>query len=41
MIHRVSPDGCTGCTLCVDICRIRDKSNASHKALNMEPIGHI
>jgi pyruvate-ferredoxin/flavodoxin oxidoreductase len=39
MIYQVSPDDCTGCTLCVDICPIRDKSNASHKALNMEPIG--
>lgn len=41
MIYQVSPDDCTGCTLCVDICPIRDKSNASHKALNMEPIGPI
>ncbi len=38
MIYQVSPDDCTGCSLCVDICPIRDKSNASHKALNMEPI---
>ncbi|NLD14820.1 MAG: pyruvate:ferredoxin (flavodoxin) oxidoreductase [Gammaproteobacteria bacterium] len=41
MIYQVSPDDCTGCTLCVDICPIRDKSNASHKALNMEPIGPL
>lgn len=38
MMYQVSPDDCTGCSLCVDICPIRDKSNASHKALNMQPI---
>jgi len=35
MTYQVSPEDCTGCRLCVDICPIRDKSNASHKALNM------
>ena len=33
--YQVAPEDCTGCTLCVDICPIRDKSNASRKALNM------
>jgi pyruvate-ferredoxin/flavodoxin oxidoreductase len=37
MTYQVAPEDCTGCTLCVDICPIRDKSNASHKALNMAP----
>ncbi len=37
MSYQVSPEDCTGCTLCVDICPIRDKSNASRKALNMHP----
>ena len=37
MSYQVSPEDCTGCTLCVDICPIRDKSNASHKAINMAP----
>lgn len=37
MIYQVSPDDCTGCTLCVDICPIQDKSNASRKAINMVP----
>jgi len=41
MMYQVSPDDCTGCGLCVDICPIRDKSNASHKALNMQPIEPI
>ena len=36
MSYQVSPEDCTGCTLCVDICPIRDKSNASRKALNMQ-----
>jgi pyruvate-ferredoxin/flavodoxin oxidoreductase len=35
--YQVAPEDCTGCTLCVDICPIRDKSNASRKALNMRP----
>ncbi|MEI7993804.1 MAG: pyruvate:ferredoxin (flavodoxin) oxidoreductase, partial [Methylococcaceae bacterium] len=35
--YQVAPEDCTGCTLCVDICPIRDKSNASRKALNMLP----
>lgn len=37
MTYQVAPEDCTGCTLCVDICPIRDKSNASRKALNMSP----
>ena len=35
MTYQVSPEDCTGCGLCVEICPIHDKSNASHKALNM------
>jgi pyruvate-ferredoxin/flavodoxin oxidoreductase len=35
--YQVAPEDCTGCGLCVDICPIKDKSNASRKALNMEP----
>jgi pyruvate-ferredoxin/flavodoxin oxidoreductase len=35
MSYQVSVEDCTGCGLCADICPIRDKSNASHKALNM------
>jgi pyruvate-ferredoxin/flavodoxin oxidoreductase len=32
--YQVAPEDCT---LCVDICPTRDKSNVSHKALNMAP----
>jgi len=35
--YQVAPEDCTGCGLCVEICPVRDKSNASHKALNMAP----
>ena len=38
MSYQVSPEDCTGCGLCVDICPIRDKTNASRKALNMANI---
>lgn len=37
MTYQISPEDCTGCTLCVDICPIKDKSNVSRKALNMVP----
>nr|VFJ42408.1 MAG: pyruvate-ferredoxin/flavodoxin oxidoreductase [Candidatus Kentron sp. DK] len=33
--YQVSPDDCTGCGLCAEVCPIRDKSNPGRKALNM------
>ncbi len=35
---QVAPDDCTGCGICVDVCPSRDKSDSSHKALDMEPV---
>ena len=35
---QVSPDDCTGCTLCVEVCPVKDKSNVSRKAINMAPV---
>ncbi len=35
MSYQVAPEDCTGCTLCVEACPIRDKSDISHKALDM------
>jgi pyruvate-ferredoxin/flavodoxin oxidoreductase len=32
---QVSPEDCTGCTLCVDVCPAKSKTDANHKALNM------
>ena len=32
---QVSVEDCTGCTLCVEVCPAKDKSNASRKALEM------
>jgi pyruvate-ferredoxin/flavodoxin oxidoreductase len=34
---QVSPQDCTGCQLCVEVCPVRSKSEAKHKAINMEP----
>ncbi len=34
----VSTEDCTGCTLCVEICPVKDKSKVSRKAINMEPL---
>ncbi|HXW57247.1 MAG TPA: 4Fe-4S dicluster domain-containing protein, partial [Candidatus Cybelea sp.] len=34
---QVSPEDCTGCRLCVEACPVKSKSDAKHKAINMEP----
>ena len=32
---QVSPEDCTGCRLCVEVCPVKSKSEAKHKAINM------
>ena len=34
---QVAPEDCTGCTLCVKVCPVKDKTNPKHKALDMVP----
>jgi pyruvate-ferredoxin/flavodoxin oxidoreductase len=34
---QVAPEDCTGCTLCVQICPAKDKTNPRHKAIDMAP----
>jgi len=34
---QVSPEDCTGCAICVDVCPVKNKSAANLKALNMAP----
>jgi pyruvate-ferredoxin/flavodoxin oxidoreductase len=34
---QVSVEGCTGCSICVDVCPVRNKSEARLKAINMRP----
>jgi pyruvate-ferredoxin/flavodoxin oxidoreductase len=34
---QVSPEDCTGCALCVEVCPAKDKSQAGRKAINMAP----
>ena len=34
---QISPEDCTGCTLCVDVCPAKDKTQVGRKALNMAP----
>ena len=34
---QVAPEDCTGCTLCVETCPVKDKSQVGRKALNMAP----
>jgi len=35
---QVSPEDCTGCVLCVEVCPAKDRKQVGRKALNMEPI---
>jgi pyruvate-ferredoxin/flavodoxin oxidoreductase len=32
---QVAPEDCTGCAVCVDVCPVKNKSDASRKAINM------
>ncbi len=32
---QVAPEDCTGCAVCVDVCPVKSKSDASKKAINM------
>jgi pyruvate-ferredoxin/flavodoxin oxidoreductase len=34
---QVAPEDCTGCELCVQVCPVKSKSEAKHKAINMAP----
>jgi pyruvate-ferredoxin/flavodoxin oxidoreductase len=34
---QVAPEDCTGCAVCIEVCPVKSKSDASHKAINMEP----
>jgi pyruvate-ferredoxin/flavodoxin oxidoreductase len=34
---QVSPEDCTGCTLCVEACPVKDKKQSNRKAINMAP----
>ena len=34
-VLKVAPEDCTGCSLCVQVCPAKDKSNPRHKAIDM------
>jgi len=34
---QVAPEDCTGCAVCVEVCPVKSKSDASKKAINMMP----
>jgi pyruvate-ferredoxin/flavodoxin oxidoreductase len=34
---QVAPEDCTGCTLCVEVCPAKDKTQVGRKAINMAP----
>ncbi len=34
---QVAPEDCTGCSLCVEVCPAKDKSNPKHKSIDMAP----
>jgi pyruvate-ferredoxin/flavodoxin oxidoreductase len=33
---QVAPEDCTGCTLCVEVCPVKDKTQVGRRAINME-----
>jgi pyruvate-ferredoxin/flavodoxin oxidoreductase len=35
---QVSPDDCTGCGICVEVCPAKDKTHVKRKAINMRPV---
>ena len=35
---QVSPDDCTGCTVCVAVCPVKSKTDPKQKAINMRPM---
>ncbi|HEV2233564.1 MAG TPA: pyruvate:ferredoxin (flavodoxin) oxidoreductase [Terriglobia bacterium] len=35
-VLQVAPEDCTGCTLCVQVCPAKSKSEVKHKAINMQ-----
>ena len=37
MTIQVSPDDCTGCGICIDVCPAKDKTNPEHKSLDSLP----
>ncbi|WP_173391153.1 pyruvate:ferredoxin (flavodoxin) oxidoreductase [Pararhodospirillum photometricum] len=36
-VFQISPEDCTGCTLCVEVCPSADKNDPSKRALTMQP----
>jgi len=38
---QVSPDDCTGCRVCAEVCPAKDKQNPRHKALEMAPLAPV
>jgi pyruvate-ferredoxin/flavodoxin oxidoreductase len=36
-VLQTSPEDCTGCTLCVEVCPAKSKSDPKHKAIHMAP----
>jgi pyruvate-ferredoxin/flavodoxin oxidoreductase len=38
---QVSPDDCTGCRVCVEVCPAKSKADPSHRSLNMAPVDEV
>ena len=38
---QVAPEDCTGCTLCVDVCPVKNKAMPKFKAINMQPVAEL
>ena len=38
---QVAPEDCTGCSLCVNVCPAKDRTNPRHKAIDMQPMAPL
>ncbi len=38
---QVSPEDCTGCKLCVEVCPVKNKTEVKRKAINMTPLDPV
>ncbi len=41
MTIQLSPDDCTGCAVCVNVCPAKSKSEVKRRAINMEPAAEL
>ena len=38
---QVAPEDCTGCSVCIEVCPVKNKKQPKFKAINMEPVASL